>query len=357
MITIIHLVPHLTSGVAETILTRTLEELRGRDQKHHCFYFRDGPMRQRIERAGVETHKVSAFRLVHFYRSLKMLGPDCLHAVGWSASILGRIIGAALRLRVIASIHRSAESHSRFARFVEFILPWKPDKFVTSTESLKRSMMRDWMIPIEKIIVLPHAVRAEGVVQYGLKGAAQIERAKDDFIVGAVGRFIPGSYFETLIESFAGALKFHPSARLILAGSGPLESQLRAQAAALPEGKVIIAICDEAYAYYPVFDCFVQPSPTEGASMELMEAVSIGLPVIVAAQDRRHPIIVDGQNGVVVAPGEIDEMTKAIYKVARDADLRNRLADEDRKTVTTTFSMKETAALYGELFEECARRG
>jgi glycosyltransferase involved in cell wall biosynthesis len=90
-------------------------------------------------------------------------------------------------------------------------------------------------------------------------------------------------------------------------------------------------------------DVFVQPSRFEGGSVALVEALYLGLPVVVTHGTGLSREIEDNQLGMVVAPG--GELTRAL-EAMMDPEVRQRYAGRGRQFVLDNLVWQKTAASF-----------
>jgi glycosyltransferase involved in cell wall biosynthesis len=83
---------------------------------------------------------------------------------------------------------------------------------------------------------------------------------------------------------------------------------------------------DELIGAYQQADIFFSPSIQEGCPLVVLEAMASGLPVIATDISGSQDLIKTGINGIVVKPGNIDEMASALYQIAGDISLRKQCA-------------------------------
>jgi len=96
----------------------------------------------------------------------------------------------------------------------------------------------------------------------------------------------------------------------------------------------------------------VLASRHEGLPVALMEATSLGLPVVATAVGEVPSVVRDGQEGVIVAPGRDDALAEAVLRLASDGALRERLgrASLERSAMfDIAGATKEIEGIYGEL--------
>lgn len=149
----------------------------------------------------------------------------------------------------------------------------------------------------------------------------------------SVGRLVPDKNFATLIEAFAGSALAPDQARLEIAGTGFLESELRRTATRmnLPVDFRGPVAPGEMPALYAAADIFVLASTYEPFGVAIREAVAAGLPIICSREaGAAGDIAIDGRNAVLIDPHRIDDVRAALERVAGDDALRSRMSAESR---------------------------
>jgi glycosyltransferase involved in cell wall biosynthesis len=177
------------------------------------------------------------------------------------------------------------------------------------------------MQPVDEDALLSAAPRP-GLEQSGPVEVLTVARLVEDKDLGA------------LIEAFAAAGLARQEARLSILGGGPLERELRARAQALgvPVRFMGAQPAAELPARYAAADVFVLSSRFEPFGVALREAVVAGLPVICstavgAAADLAH----EGANALLLAPGDMDALARALLRLCRDPSLRQRMGAQSRR--------------------------
>jgi glycosyltransferase involved in cell wall biosynthesis len=100
-------------------------------------------------------------------------------------------------------------------------------------------------------------------------------------------------------------------------------------------------------------DVFVLPSHAEGMAMSLVEAMSWGLAVVTTSVRGAGEFLEQGRNSILVDPGNVQEISDAISMLACDPELRLRLGDAARETISR-FSVDKYIEVLSDLFEEVA---
>lgn len=145
--------------------------------------------------------------------------------------------------------------------------------------------------------------------------------------VAYCGALAPWQGLDTLIDATR-----HPNwpgdVRLVVAGAGPLRSQLRAaRAAGAPIDDIGLLSHDEVPSVITGALAVVSPRSVRHASpMKLYEALACGQPVVASALPGQAELIEDRQCGLTFRPGDSADLASAVAVLARDAGLRARMA-------------------------------
>jgi glycosyltransferase involved in cell wall biosynthesis len=130
------------------------------------------------------------------------------------------------------------------------------------------------------------------------------------------------------------------SVRLVAVGPSELPGELDAALALRAELKLEDAVeftgplqGEALYRQYESADCFVLPSYIEGLPVVLHEAGAFSLPVITTPVGAIPELVRDGANGLVVAPGNVEQIAGALRMLATDPALRERLGRQLRADV------------------------
>lgn len=161
----------------------------------------------------------------------------------------------------------------------------------------------------------------------------------------AVGRLSRYKGFGILLE----ALERTAHASLLLVGHGECERELRALASARDlDRRLRFAgdLDDDALAAaYAAADAFVLPSLDRGEAfgLVLLEAMRAGLPAIASAIPGSGVgrVVVDGETGLLVPPGDVAELAAAIERM-RDPALRRRLGQAGLQRWRGCFALEAT---------------
>jgi glycosyltransferase involved in cell wall biosynthesis len=100
---------------------------------------------------------------------------------------------------------------------------------------------------------------------------------------------------------------------------------------------------DAKWEAYAQADIFVAPSYAEGFPLTILEAMSMGLPVVATDVGAIRESIGAAQEPFVVPPGDVDRVAQSIAKLAGDPDLRARLGAQNRRLVESAYDLRALA--------------
>lgn len=199
----------------------------------------------------------------------------------------------------------------------------------------------------EKCVSVPLGVSPE---QFALtedvrKRASKIREMHGAPIVLFLGRFIYYKGIEFLIEAMRDV-----DAVLILAGSGPLESELKVtvEKTGLSSKVEFVGQPDdlELPAYYHACDIFVLPSivGSEAFGIVQVEAQMCGKPVISTDLPTGVPYVNrDGETGLIVPPRDSASLARAINRLLGDGGLRQKMGSAGRDRALREFTRDRMA--------------
>ena len=138
------------------------------------------------------------------------------------------------------------------------------------------------------------------------------------------------------------------------------DAELAAAEAAVPaRHRVVFVPFTEparALAFYRFATVAALPSRIEGLSQSLLEAMSLGVPVIASAAGGNSELIYPGETGLLVPPLEPAAWTRALERMLRDDELRAHVAQAGRALARGEFTMARTAERTEAVYREAIER-
>ena len=169
-----------------------------------------------------------------------------------------------------------------------------------------------------------------------------------------VGRLAPVKGHALLLEAVRELREGGTDVELTVIGDGPKRGELERYANRLGLADHVeftgAVGQDQITRHYGAADLYVHASFAEGLPVVLMEAMAHELPVVAAAVMGIPEIVTDGENGVLVRPGRVDELVAAVERLANDPAARTAMGRAGRRVVEEQFDVRESAARLRKLF-------
>jgi glycosyltransferase involved in cell wall biosynthesis len=185
------------------------------------------------------------------------------------------------------------------------------------------------------------------VVHCGVEPSAYSAAERNGRRVLFVGRLAGVKGIPVLFAALEKILPDFRDVRVTLIGDGPERRQLEAEAKARGLGGVVEfagykSQADVAKALQQT-DLFVLPSFAEGVPVVLMEAMAARVPVVSSRVAGIPELVEDGVSGILVAPGDVDALARAMADLLRDPARRVRMGDAGRLKVMAEFNLQQEA--------------
>ena len=252
--------------------------------------------------------------------------PDIVHGhwaipTGFIALIANSL---SVRRPVIVTAHGSdvvvALSGSRIARFLARFTLLRANRVITVSHALCNTLVGDLGMRESRVDVVPMGVDTDVFAPSDRAAARErLEIAPDARLILFVGGLLPAKGVADLNEAMPSIAPDDPAVLLALAGHGPLENALRAQAADLGQAERVRLLGAVPHEELPLWmnaaDVLVLPSYREGLPVCLMEAAAVGLPMVATDVGGSAEVLSLDPRNVLVAPGDVAGLARAVSAV------------------------------------------
>jgi glycosyltransferase involved in cell wall biosynthesis len=299
-------------------------------------------------------------QLLAAYRLVREARPEVVHAhwllpSGLIGAMLQELPGASFRLVVTAhgaDVHLAGDPLSRLLK--REVLRSANQVTVVSTA------LRD---KLES--ALPHirpAVAPMGVdLQHRFVPAGPPD---DDPTLVFAGRLVEKKGVDVLLHALQRVRQWTPEIRLLIAGHGPLESELRKLTSELAlEDRVsflgsipnerLPAVLSRAHIAVLPFR-IAADGDQEGLGLVTVEAMGCGVPVIASDLPAIHDVITDDVNGRLVPPDDPIKLSDTIIELLANPETSRRLARQARQRAVERFDWDVVSARYADLLDDRA---
>lgn len=303
-------------------------------------------------------------------RVARRVGATLLHG-HWLIPGGAVVAAAALDLPIVVSLHGSDV--------------FLAERFGPARMAARRTFRRlDWMTacshdlgaravalgaPDDRIRVIPYGVDAGRFRPNGESRRAVRARhgiGDHDVVLFTAGRFVRKKGFEYLIDAVARLVPRQPFLRLLIAGGGDLDDELRARAAAQGVGRHVlfagVLAQGEVAAYLAAADVAVMPSVhdaagnVDGLPNTVMEALASGTPLVVSCVGGIPSVVTDGRTGLLVPERDVDALAAAIVRLIEESGLRTTIGQAAREETLRERTWDRVAEQFESVYERAACR-
>jgi len=174
---------------------------------------------------------------------------------------------------------------------------------------------------------------------------ALVPHRPGEIVIGNAGRLTRQKGQRLLLDA-AALLKSQPLPfRVLIAGAGELEAELKAQAASLglSDNVEFLGFVTDMKAFHKSIDIFVLPSLWEGFGFVLAEAMCMGRPVAAFNVSSIPEVVEHGRTGLLCPP-EAGPLAETLLRLMRDEPLRRTLGAQGRERLLARFEKGKTFA-------------
>lgn len=349
---VVHIVTDTNIGGAGVWLKRTLEVIEEDfevtviipEQSLLKDYLATLDHVQLLEVANIGDQSFSVKGVFTLAKVLKRLQPDVVHT---HASLSGRLAAKMTKGTWCMNSRHCIEPVDP-RPIIRGLKGWVnnrlSDQIVAVSQGVYDNLLASG-VPKSKLVLVPN-----GVDPLNTYSKVEIEQTKSFYgvqgkkVLGYVGRLASVKGPEYLLDIMTYMKEEgREDVVLLVAGDGPLKKTLEAEAQVRGLKKQIqwLGFVDQTEALYNVMDICLNTSRSEAISLTLLEAMSIGLPVMAFDVDGLDQVIIQGENGYLIPPFKTDLYSKQVLKIIDDQDLKEQLGSKGAAFVRDHYNMEQ----------------
>ena len=293
---------------------------------------------------------------LRFHRWLKQERPGVVHAHLPHAAWMARWSRLATPVRVVVDTLHSSSTGTGVRRMGYRLSDWLSNEVTAVSHAVAAAHLAAEMAA--KITVIPNGVdmdawRPDAAARAAVRGELAIE---NEFLWFAAGRLEPVKDYPTLLAAMA---QLPSTARLVIAGTGPLEEQLRGLASQLClQSRVrFLGFEQDVRRWMQAADGFVLSSRWEGLPMALLEAAACALPAVATDVPGTREVIVHGGTGWLAAQGDPRGLAEAMTRLMHTSlDGRKTIGEQARQRAFDSFSLELALTRWEALYSDLLQR-
>jgi len=175
-----------------------------------------------------------------------------------------------------------------------------------------------------------------------------------------LGRLVPAKGFDVALRAFAQLAERFANVKFTIAGDGASRDDLVALAASLgiTDRVAFLGWVDPANVPSLLNEAsvVVMPSRREGLPIAGVQAALMARPIVATAAGGLREVVVDGENGIVVAADDVDAVAAAIARLISDCDGASAMGDRGRQRALRVFDWQRTVVSYHQLYTSLSER-
>lgn len=278
---------------------------------------------------------------------------DVVHSHEFTMAVFGAVAARFARTRHIITMHGNQTMldarRRRLALKAAFRLSART---VAVSEDTRKHLLSTLKLPQGAISTVANGIPAR--VGEAAPVRAEFGIVPSDLLILAVGGLHKRKGHALLIDALARLDRggMVPAWRLIVAGAGPEHQNLLdlVEGMGLGEKVFIPGQREDIPDLQAAADLFVMPSLWEGLPLAVLEAMLAGTPVIASRTSGIPEAIADGRDGLLVTPGNPEELATALERLLNSPEERLRLAEQGRARAEREFTIERMADDYERLY-------
>ena len=314
----------------------------------------DGALAAELAAAGVVRHDLGARRLADpraSWRLARLLARErieIVHAHGQDASIVAAAVRSLSHFVLVITRHVMEEPAATWRQRLRARLACaafrRADAVVAVSDAAARHLAGLARIPLEAVRVLPNGIDVAAFDGAGPELRAAARRAlavsPDDALVLVPAVLREGKGHDVLLEAVPALLARVPSARVMVAGGGERERELRDRARPLGEAVRFLGPREDMRELLAACDVVALPSLAEALPTALMEAAAAGRPVVATRVGGVPEVVDDGRSGILVPPRDPDALAEALAALLADPARARACGDHGRRLARQRFGIE-----------------
>ncbi|MGH9160548.1 MAG: glycosyltransferase family 4 protein [Vicinamibacteraceae bacterium] len=356
-------------GAERVILTLARNIDRSRFEFHLlCMRRRDGrsePFMAMARRNGIHVIPLEVDRRfdVGALKSLRQIIREhriaILHAHDYKADLYALLASLHLPVKRVLTSHGSTRDSlikKLYLSFDERVIYPRYDRIIAVSEDLGRALHKR-SAHDDKVRVVQNGLdfnllSSQTFPEDSFASRLGSIKRSSGVLVAVVGRLFPDKGHQYFLQAFERLRGEHRNVKALIVGDGPEKERLARWITShrLEDDVFMCGFVSDMQAVYQAINCLVMPSLTEGLPYTLLEAMHYGVPVIATAVGDIPRLIRPEATGILIAPGDADDIFHRLDEFVRGPAKARQLAKEATRLVHSEFSAGAMARRVEDLY-------
>lgn len=287
---------------------------------------------------------------------------DIIHTHEFRSNVIGLFCARRRRLPIVTTCHgwiaNSAKGKLRV--ILDRLTLYFFDYIIVVSKKLQSQLLKQG-IRRHRVSALSNAVAFEnfGGTVNGKQFRDELGVPPETVLVANIGRLSPEKGPAEFVQAAKIVLQQFATIRFLLIGVGPERAKLEqlVNESGSADKFVFCGYRADMPEIYPSLDLIVQSSFTEGMPNVILEAATMEVPVIATRVGGTSEIIEHGVSGILVQPGETEELAAAMLNFLRDRRKHLDMARTASQTVRLRFSYESRTETLRSIYDSLVKRG
>lgn len=367
-LSVMHITYDMRIGGTEMVIKNLIEGFDNHSFSMSIFCIEEplGPWGEMLASAGIPivTHaRQPGFdkRLIKSIRQhIREHNIDIIHCHQYTPWIYGVIAALGLKTRVIFTEHgRFYPDFGTWKR--KLVNPWLAkvtDAMTAISQATKQALIIHENLPEADIEVIYNGIKpVEMPVEvHAFRKSLCID--EDKIVLGTIARFDPIKNHLMMLKAFKECLDKDLNAVLLMVGDGEMREAIETliEELSISHAVILTGYQPQPAEYLAVMDLFLLSSFSEGTSMTLLEAMSLGKPCVVTDAGGNKEVIENEVNGLVVNNDDQHAFSSAIMQITNDRNLYDYFSQQAKQRFTRQFSVESMCQAFERLYNSACGR-
>ena len=225
---------------------------------------------------------------------------------------------------------------------------------IVPSEVIGKHMINDFGVSSENIRCIPRSV---DLSRFNVK---KKKNTGGDVVISMVGRITPLKGHKYFLEAMASVVRSYPYAVIQIIGSAPKGKEIYqenleilSRRLGISENIRFLGNRDDVPTLLAQTDCLVMPSiEPESFGRVVIEAQSMGVPVVASRLGGVIDIIEEGKTGLLVTPKDSKAMAKAVIRLLRSPELVDSFSKNAQEKIKNNYTLDHMALRTLEVYKE-----
>lgn len=264
---------------------------------------------------------------------------DLVHAHVYSSAAASALATAGTGIPLVVTEHTEALWQGTHGRLFSAWMYRRVARVIAVSDAIRRRLIERDGVPPARITVVPNSVPPAREV-HGDVLPLPADLAGGGPVVGVVARLQPEKGVTSFLRAAAHVARELPTARFVVVGDGPLRREMLglAEDLGVRDCVLFLGFRPDAQALIELMDVVAVPSVSEGTPLVVLEAMAAGVPVVASRVGGIPGQIRNGQEGLLIPPGDPRALADALLDLLRDPERARRMGEAGRLRASTEFS-------------------